>query len=143
MGLRQEFQKRIDKKEQEIRELDLRLREANAYLQALQESMRLLPREDLGSNGSVPVLRPGTMLSKAMEIIKKAGRPMHVSEILKGLEKPLDKKNKVSLGGSLSGYVRRGEIFTRPAPNTFGLIEFEASATPEDELPESFGKMSN
>ena len=101
--------------------------------------MKLLPRDGAGANND-QILRPGTTLAKARDAIKKAGKPLHVSEILKLVEKPADKKNRVSLGGSLSGYVRRGEIFTRPAPNTFGLKEFDKEASlPDDQLPESFG----
>jgi hypothetical protein len=36
----------------------------------------------------------------------------------------LNKSTRAAVAGSLSAYVRNGEIFTRPAPNTFGLIEF-------------------
>lgn len=142
MGIREEFQKRIDRKQQEIRDLETKIREANAYLQALLDSMKWLPREE-NSNGN-QLLRPGTTLAKAQEAIQKSGRPMHVADILKAIGKPTDKKNRVSLGGSLSGYVRRKEIFTRPAPNTFGLIEMETSenavkTTEASELPKNFG----
>jgi hypothetical protein len=38
----------------------------------------------------------------------------------------------------LAAYVRRGEIFTRPSPNTFGLLELghdnEADASPKTNL---------
>ncbi len=142
MGLREEFQKRIEKKQQEIQELELKLKEANSYMQALLDSIKLLPRDSNGASVK-QILRPGTTLAKARDAIKKAGKPLHVSEILKLLDKPLDKKNRVSLSGSLSGYVRRGEVFTRPAPNTFGLIELEEQKNnnpePDEELPSSFG----
>ena len=143
MGIREEFQKRIEKKQQEIRDLESKIKEANSYLQALLDSMKWLPREE-SAFGGTQMLRPGTTLAKAQEAIKKAGHPMHVADILKAIGKPSDKKSRVSLGGSLSGYVRRKEIFTRPAPNTFGLIEIENSAngsgkTEASELPENFG----
>src|SRR5487761_205747 len=139
MGIREEFQKRIEKKQQEIRDLESKLKEASSYLQALLDSMKWLPRGE-SAFGSTQMLRPGTTLAKAQEAIKKAGHPMHVADILKAIGKPTDKKNRVSLGGSLSGYVRRKEIFTRPAPNTFGLIEMENPAngsgkTEASELP--------
>lgn len=142
MGVREEFQKRIERKQQEIRDLETRIKEANAYLQALLDSMKWLPREE-SSNGN-QLLRPGTTLAKAQEAIQKSGHPMHVADILKAIGKPTDKRNRVSLGGSLSGYVRRKEIFTRPAPNTFGLIEMENLAnvsikTEGSELPKNFG----
>lgn len=142
MGIRDEFQKRIEKKQQEIRELESRIKEANSYLQALLDSMKWLPRDETDAVGS-QTLRAGTILAKAQESIRKSGQPMHVADILKAIGKPTDKKNRVSLGGSLSGYVRRKEIFTRPAPNTFGLIEMNGSSgsgkTEGSDLPENFG----
>ena len=45
---------------------------------------------------------------------------------------------------SLAAYVRKGEIFTRSGPNTFGLIELghvnENKANPEHEPPAGFGE---
>ncbi|HYH00082.1 MAG TPA: hypothetical protein VD837_13185 [Terriglobales bacterium] len=141
MGIRDNFQRLIDKKTQEIRDLELKLREANAYVQAIQDSMRLLPRDQEG--GTVDVeLRAGTSLAKTRDVLKKAGAPLHVSEILKQIGRPTDKKSRVSLSGTLAGYVRAGKVFTRPAPNTFGLVEFGNTVTPEgDDLPEEFGSM--
>jgi hypothetical protein len=143
MEIREEFQKRIEKKQQEIKELESQIKEANSYLQALLDSMKWLPRDE-GDLAGTQTLRAGTTLAKAQEAIRKAGRPMHVADILKAIGKPTDKKNRVSLGGSLSGYVRRREIFTRPAPNTFGLIERKKSPNGSEEidgaeLPENFG----
>ncbi len=143
MGIRQEFQKRIEKKQQEIKDLESKIKEANSYLQALLDSMKWLPRDGNDSAGT-QTLRPGTTLAKAQEAIREAGHAMHVADILKAIGKPSDKKNRVSLGGSLSGYVRSREIFTRPAPNTFGLIEMNKTSNGSEEiegsdLPENFG----
>lgn len=143
MGIRQEFQKRIEKKRQEISDLESKIKEANSYLQALLDSMKWLPRDGSDLDGG-QTLRPGTTLAKAQDAIRKSGHAMHVADILKAIGKPTDKKNRISLGGSLSGYVRRREIFSRPAPNTFGLIEMEkASNGPEGTegsgIPEDFG----
>jgi len=140
MRIRDELLKRMEKKELEIRELEKQLAAANAYLQALQDSLRLLPREPLaGKAGPEQVLRPGSAVAKARDAIVKAGKPLHISELLKVLGRPVDKNNRVSLSGSLSGYAKRGEIFTRPAPNTFGLIELNHNEMPEDEPPQDFG----
>ena len=151
MGMREELQRRIDRKRQEIQELELKLKESNSYLQALLDTFKILPKDvNVIGIGESQTLRPGTALAKARDAITKAGHPLHVSEILKAIGKPADKKYRISLGGSLSGYVRRGEIFTRPAPNTFGLIEFVGKddgltqlkeLDNEEELPPSFGQM--
>jgi hypothetical protein len=144
MGVRENFQKLIDKKTQEIRQLEIQLREAGAYVQALQDSMKLLPRDVVEQVDTE--LREGSMLSRARDLLRNTGKPLHVSEILKLLGKPPDKKNRVSLAGTLSGYVRQGKIFTRTGPNTFGLLEFSASVADrraeEEELPAEFGVMN-
>jgi hypothetical protein len=144
MGLRDNFQKLIDRKQQEIRALEMQLREASAYIQALQDSMKLLPRDVAGSaDQSEHTLREGSTLAKTRDLLKQSGAPMPISEILKMLGKPQDKKHRVSLAGTLSGYARKGRIFTKTAPNTFGLVEFGAvEPETEDELPVEFGSMT-
>ena len=135
MNTRDQFQKLIDRKQQEINDLEIQIEKARAYMQALQDSMKFLPKE----NGQTQVLlRPGSALAKAQEVLRKAGKPLHISEILKALSEKPDKR--VSLSGSLSAYVRNGQIFTRPAPNTFGLKEMNEPADVSDEIPEDFGE---
>ena len=121
MMLRDEIEKRIDRKEAEIRELEVRIREAKAYIQSLSDTLRLLPKD--ASADATLVLRPGTALARVREAIGSAGRPLHIGEILKALGRPVDKKNRAALSGTLAAYVRKGQVFTRPAPNTFGLVE--------------------
>jgi len=101
--------------------------------------LRFLPKD---ANQEDTALRPGTALASAKEALEKAGRPMHISEILKAINKPVDKKNRLSLSGSLASYVRNGQIFRRPAPNTFALIEAKGNANGESQeidLPDEFG----
>lgn len=136
MGVRQDFERRIAKKEQEITELELQLRDARSYVQALQDAMKIVPKDMLEQTASGRGLRPGSALSKARDAIKKAGKPLHVQEILKAIGKPQDKNNRVSLSGSLSFLVRKKEIFTRPEPNTYGLYELNSDGT---KLPDTFG----
>jgi hypothetical protein len=145
MGVRENLRKILDKKQQEIDDLELRLRDARVYLQAVQDSMRLLPRENSLNDDPPKELRPGTLVAKARDAIRSVGRPVHIADLLKMLGKPIDKNNRVSLSGSLSAYVRNGQIFTRPAPNTFGLIELtgnisENEITSEDDIPANFGQ---
>jgi hypothetical protein len=139
MGLREELLKRVEKKQQEIKELELRTRESTAYLQGLLDTLKMLPRES--ATMGEPMLRPGTAIAKARDFIKKNGSPMHVNAILKAMGKTIDRNSRAALSGSLSAYVKRGEVFTRPAPNTFGLLEMESTAnTLSDEPPETFGQ---
>jgi hypothetical protein len=139
MGIRDNLQRLISKKEQEIGDLEQKLRDARVYLQAVQDSMKALPKDAMDPD-KPRELRPGTAVAKTRDLIKSAGRPLHITDILKGLGRPVDKKNKLSLSGSLAGYVREGQIFSRPAPNTFGLIDLGVNGSNAD-LPEDFGKM--
>lgn len=149
MGIRKEIERKIERKENEMLELEqetaIRLREGKAYIQALQESLKLLPKE--GPEESEVVLRAGSAVAKARDAIRSAGKPLHVSELLQILGKPITPVGKAGLAGSLAWYVRKGEIFTRPAPNTFGLVQFDGAkeapqAAPDfevEEPPENFG----
>jgi hypothetical protein len=141
MGVRENLQKLLTKKLEEITTLELQAREARAYVQGLQDSMKLLPRD--GSGVSEHTLREGSALAKTRDVLKSAGFPLPIADILKALGKPLDKEHRTSLAGTLSGYARDGKVFTKTAPNTFGLLEFRPvqSEANGDEIPEEFGSM--
>jgi hypothetical protein len=143
MGLRENFQKLIERKQAEIRELEVQIREAQSYLQALQDSAKLLPNatDNNGAASAEFTLRPGTSLAGVRDIIKENGGPMHINEILTKLGKAIDNQNRVSLVGTLGSYSRKGRIFSRTAPNTFGLLELGHRESTVDAIPEMFGKM--
>jgi hypothetical protein len=126
---------RLRRKEQEIQELEMKISEAKAYIQALTDTIKLLPKDKKESVSVEDKLRPGSLVFKTWEFLKKSGKPMHINEILIAIGKTTNKKDKIALAGSLGWYVRRQEIFTRPEPNTFGLIDIEKS----DEPPDNFG----
>ena len=136
MGLKTKFEERIKRKELEIVEYETKIREARAYLQALQDSMKLLPKEQIGSMSGGGSLRPGSNVYKTYEYLKKIGKPAHINEILKILGKDVNSTEKVNLGSTLGSYVRKKEVFTRTAPNTFSLIELSNQV---DEPPDDFG----
>lgn len=140
MGFRQKIEEKIQKKDDEIREFETRIKEGKAYIQAMQETLKLLPRDDMNANSGEAQLKKNSMIYKTLAVLKKANRPMHVTEILKALGKPDEKKHRVSLSGSLGWYVRKNELFTRPQPNTFGLLNAVGSNI-EDQLPDDFGSM--
>jgi hypothetical protein len=142
MGLRGEWQKKIDKKLQEIAALELQVRDAKVYVQALEDMMRYLPRDEVGSSSVDSALRPGTAISKARDAIMRAGRPLHITEILAAIGRPADKANRAAIGGSIAAYVRRSEVFTRPEPNTFGLLDMNGKpGVPNGvTVPPDFGK---
>jgi hypothetical protein len=138
MDIRRDLDRKIEKKKEEITTLERTLGETRAYLQALEDTRKMLPR-DPGTPEDV-VLRAGTDLAKVREALEQEGRPLHVDELLKRIGKPIEKKHKISLSGSLAAYVRDRKIFTRPAPNTFGLVEFASpNAATSDDPPDNFG----
>ena len=147
MGAKESLQRLADRKTQEIADLERQIDMARAYLQAIQDSIKALPRETLNAaNGEEPSadLRPGTLLARAKEAIQKNGAPMHIGTLLAAIGVENTKNTRVSLVGSLGSYVRKGLIFTRPAPNTFGLVGMMNSLpfeTTEESLPEAFGKV--
>lgn len=123
MTPRAELEKRIEKRLKEIAVFKIKVRESEIYISALKEALRVLPREGANDGNAGNVLRPGSNAALAREAILVADRPMHVEELLKAIKKESTRANRTGLTGSLAAYVRKGEIFTRPAPNTFGLME--------------------
>lgn len=142
MSDRRRIEERIRKKEAEIQGLDAQIREARAYIQALQDVLKILPRDSAISHTAQAsaALRPGSSVALAREVILKDGKPLHISAILQRLGKDKSRQARISLSSSLGAYVRKSDIFTRTAPNTFGLIELghtgDDTAT---EPPEDFG----
>jgi hypothetical protein len=98
----------------------------------------MLPKAEGGGRA---ILRPGSGVAQARSVILTKGEPVHINDILAGLGKEPTRENRASLTSSIAAYVRRGEVFTRSAPNTFGLMELGHETTPEEdeELPAGFG----
>jgi hypothetical protein len=133
---------RLQKKEAEIQSLEEKIRAARIYVQALQDVLNVLEKDGATSTADTGPRR-GSAVTQAREIISKSGKPVHINELLNALGKLNTRENRASLTSALAAYVRRGEIFTRPAPNTFGLIELghtERDDAPQDELPSDFGR---
>lgn len=138
MALRDDLVKRVERKKQEMTELQLQLRQAESYLQALEDTLKLLPRDGANTGQANAILRPNSAVAKAYAAIKRAAKPLHVTDLLPAIGKEPTRANQGALNSSLSAYVRKGEIFTRPAPNTYGLLEFDESE-PIDVPPPGFG----
>ena len=136
MRAEKEIEKKIKQKEEDIRRLENDLLQARTYIEAMRESLRLIGKSS--STDGADTIRPGSLVDKARAAIRKANAPLHVDKILPLIGKEASKGNKISLSGSLAFYVRQGVIFSRPAPNTFGLLEFEKP--PEDGPPDGFGE---
>jgi hypothetical protein len=142
MFARKIIEKKIEQKRAEITALLSQVTAAEAFVQGLEEALKALPKD----NQTVSSLRPGTNLHKAYEYLKKVGKPVPLNELLKGIGLEVNKANRVSISGTLGAYVRKHSLFSRPGPNTFGLIEFGQkvhTSVPEDleaEPPEGFGQ---
>jgi hypothetical protein len=143
MNERRKIEEKLRKKEEEICEFEAKIRDARIYVQALRDVLKILPR---GSERNIRAgaLRPGSGMAKVREFILEKGCPGHVTELLEALDRPATREARASLSGSLAAYVRKREIFTRPSPNTFGLIELghetQDNASPENEPPAGFGE---
>jgi hypothetical protein len=135
MNERRKIEERLRKKEQEIQGLEEQIKEARVYIGALQDVLKLLPRDSDSETTPDTILRAGSLVAQARNIIKARGAAVHVDEILKILGKEANRENKAALSGSLAAYVRRRDIFTRPAPNTYGLAEL-GGTTPTQSSPE-------
>ncbi len=124
MVLRDELQKRIERKRSEMATLERQLGEARVYIQALEDTLKLVPKDGDETLDATKMLRTGSGVAKAKDALERVGHPLHIVDLLKVMGRPDTRPNRVGLSGSISAYVRRGEIFTRPAPNTYGLVEF-------------------
>ena len=140
MSERDRIQERLRKKEQEIQGLEERLRTARIYVQALHDVIKLLDTNK-AAQPTESALKAGSAVAQARELILRQGAPVHINDLLAGLGKEMTREARASLTGSIAAYVRRGEIFTRPAPNTFGLVELGHTAIAEaaPEPPKGFG----
>ena len=141
-----QLSRRIKRKEAEIQELEnekrsLRSRTARieseiqaatAAVEAFKEALSLAPEASSGMAG-VTELRKGSTTAKAYEALKDAGEPLHINKLLAAIGREPTRSARTSLSGSIAAYVRRGEIFTRTDPNTFGLVEWASGETNEEE----------
>jgi len=132
-----DLQRKLEQKAEEVQRLKQELAKAEAYVDALQDSIKILER-DIGSDNGGATIRPGSMVDRARIALREAGKPLHIEDLLRAIGKEVNKRNRASLAGSLGTYVRERVAFTRPQPATFGLIEFESEKN-EDEPPDDFG----
>lgn len=147
MGIREDLARRIEKKQTELalaeREWEKQKAGVEAYILALQETIRSLPREASDVRPE-DILRPGGVLARVRGLVLAKRTPQDVHDILQALGKPNDKKSRASITSMLGTYVRRGEIFVRTSPNTFGLIELghnQFAPERDEEPPPDFGKV--
>jgi hypothetical protein len=139
MGVREEIQKRIDRKRSEINDLQAKMRDAEIYIQALEDTIKILPRDAGTSEFFSADLRTGSKVARARDYLLRRGNPRQIMDILEGIGEAPTKENRAALSGSLSAYVRKGEVFSRPAPNVFGLLELNKVIPKNAGPPLNFG----
>lgn len=142
MSERKAIEDRLRKKELEIAGLEEKLKAAKIYAGALRDVLKIVSTDDDGGDPSETKLRAGSAVAQARDIILAREEPVHIDDLLIAMGKEVTRDSKASLAGSLAAYVRREEIFTRPAPNTYGLIELGHTDIEEEEQispPAGFG----
>lgn len=60
-----------------------------------------------------------------VKVLKEAGEPTHVDEIVSRIEKRGHKVKKTTLVGNIARYIKQGKVFYRAGPNVYGLIEWQ------------------
>lgn len=143
MSERNVIEERLRKKQAEIVSLEEKLRAAKIYVQALQDVLKLFGKDEAATESAETKLRPGSAMAQAREVILERDSPVHLDDLLLGMGREVTRESRASLVGSLAAYVRKQEIFTRTAPNTFGLVELGHSSVDEEEEnapPAGFGR---
>ena len=142
MSERSVIEKQLEKKITEIQNLERKLEAAKVYVKALEDVLRAIDKDgaDSASDGGVS-LRKGSLVAQARDVILDRGTPIHVDDLLEALGREVNRETKASLTGSIAAYVRKEEIFTRPAPSTFGFIELDHLEIEDEQEapPENFG----
>lgn len=141
MNERLRIAEKLRKKEAEIASLEEKVKAARVYVQALKDVLKMMDSVENAEVAPDAVLRRGSAVAAAREAILERGVPVHIADLLTAAGKEQTREARSSLTSSLSAYVRRGEIFTRPAPNTFGLVELNHNedAPEPSEPPTGFG----
>jgi hypothetical protein len=137
MALREQYQRLVDKKRTEIDDLRTQLTAAEAYIEAMQDAIKLLPKEPNGdSSASAFRLRENSKLAKVEAALRLARKPLPIGEILTLIGDDVTTANRTALSGSLGNYARQEKVFTKTGPNEFGLLEFGEMESAGDAEPE-------
>lgn len=130
MALRDELLRRRARKQQEVVALEQQiaglgqqLDVAKAYLQAVEDTLKMVDRDAVAAPAE-RALRRGSGPAKAQKALRAVGHALHITKLLGEMGQPVNRKTRSALSSALAAYARKGEVFTRPAPNTFGLVEF-------------------
>jgi len=155
MELKAKLQKQIDKKMAEITERDSQISALqaendrdNAFIQGVQESIKAIPDELLCTEtkrrqSKSRAVKAGSSSEKALTALRELGKPTHINELAVKMGSSISQEAIKNIASSLRQSANNERIFTRPAPNTFGLIEWDdydpdEFEPTEDEIYESY-----
>ncbi|WP_299860202.1 hypothetical protein [uncultured Roseobacter sp.] len=143
MSERAIIESQMEKKINEIQSLEEKLKAAKVYVKALEDVLKAIEKGGGESSDGEVTLRKGSLVARARDVILERGAPIHIDDLLETLGREVNRETKASLTGSIAAYVRKEEIFTRPAPSTFGLIELDHNEVEDEEEapPQGFGRM--
>src|SRR5688572_12737666 len=99
MSLRTELEKKIDRKNQEIANLEAQIRESKAFVQGLQEALRSVAKDTVQVGAAAAreqQFRANSDMAKARDYILSIGRPAPIAELLGGIGKEPTKANSKS-----------------------------------------------
>lgn len=129
IAMRSELEKRLKRQRAELDaiekdKVELASREAvcKAIIAELEGLLRLAPKEE--GETVEKALRVNTDPYHAREVLRKNRGPLHVKEILERIGGDTGRNRRSSLASQLGAYARKTEIFTKPGPNVFGLIDY-------------------
>lgn len=80
------------------------------------------------SRVGTPGIIPTSSVGLAVGVLKRAGKPLPVTDIIRELQAQGHNVVKTTLVGNLSRYVKAKRVFFRAAPSIFGLLEFKKGA---------------
>jgi HB1, ASXL, restriction endonuclease HTH domain len=99
----------------------------HAFEVSLEAQLRAIKRLRSGPPEAVKVVRKGTaQIDMVHEVLRRAGKPLHISEIIERVQKQHGfKLERESIVSTLVKKVNRGDRFIRTDKNVFALKEAE------------------
>lgn len=95
--------------------LEAQLREVRA--------MRLSLKEKLPAKMAMRFRRSRSQTEMALEVVQRAGKPLHLTEIIQAIEERFAiSVDRESLGSALTKRAVRADRFVRAGKNTFGVL---------------------
>jgi hypothetical protein len=113
------------KKSAKLASIERRLKDALAVLHGDEPQKPKSRHGFVGGKRAKPI-QHGSSVWWTAKVLYLIGKPTHISKLLERITAESGETfKKNTLVSNLSRYVRYGDTFNRPAPNVFGLIDFE------------------